>query len=122
MRDSKAKYDLNVKLLSHASYSVLLVADEDDILDILECAAGMSFVTTETLVRGVLMVVISGTLAQWKNAVLAGASSDTAVTVRAAFNGIQGHFKDEGIDLWSDYKSRQAPDQITYLLEDKRAR
>jgi len=112
--------DMSPRLLPHLSYSLLIVADEHDILDILECAAGMSFVTTESQVRNVLFAVVTGTLAQWKAAVIAGASQEIEPTVRYAFNKIQGLFKAEGLNLWAGYRQRQARDQRTFLLEDKR--
>ncbi len=122
MRNSEAEVGLNPKFLSHVMYSVLIVADEPDVLDIMECAGGMPFVTVETIVRGVLMVIMSGSLAQWKSAVIAGSTPDMTPGVRHAFNRIQTQFQSEGISLWMDFRQRQATDNVTYLLEDKRGR
>jgi hypothetical protein len=52
-------------LLSHVSFSVLVAADEQDMLGIVE-KGEMPFVVINTMVRGVQLAVISGTLAQWK--------------------------------------------------------
>ena len=122
MRDSNATVDLNPKLLPHVTYSILIVANEADILDIMECSGGMPFVTVETMVRGAMMAVMTGTLAEWKAAVLAGSTPETEPTVRAAYNKIHGLFRDEGLNLWMDFRQRQATDQMTFLLEDKRGR
>lgn len=110
------------RLLPHVSYSLLIVADEADMFDILECAAGMAFATAETQVRSVLMAVITGTLAQWKAAVVAGSSPEMEPTVRFAFNKIHGLFRAEGINIWTNYRQKPARDQRTFLLEDKRGR
>jgi hypothetical protein len=91
-------------------------------MDVLECAAGMSFVTAETTLRGVLLAIITGTLAQWKAAVIAGSGPDIEPPVRFVFNRLHGLFKDEQLDVWSDFRQRPAHDQITFLLEDKRGR
>ena len=72
LRDQKAPAGLAPNLLSHVSFSVFVVADERDMLDILERCAGMPFVTAETTVRGVTAAVVTGTLAQWRDAVAAG--------------------------------------------------
>lgn len=121
--DAKAKVELNQKFLPHAAFSLLTILDEEDILGVLECASGMSFVTTETLVRHVYMLVITGTLSQWKAAVVAGSSTSTIESsVRYLFNKIQGLFQAEGINMWTDYRQKQSSDQVTFLLEDKRGR
>lgn len=122
MRDSSAPAELVPKYLSQVSFSILLVATDQDMLDILECVSSMAFVTAETTVRGVLVAVITGTLAQWKSAVLSGSVSDAEPIVRFVFNRIHGLFCDEGLNVWLDFRRREAPDQVTYYLEDKRGR
>ena len=72
LRDPKAPAGLAPNLLSHVSFSVFVVADERDMLDILERCAGMPFVTAETTVRGMTAAIVTGTLAQWRDAVAAG--------------------------------------------------
>ena len=120
MRNPKASVDLNSRLLPHVAFSLLIVADELDMWDILEYTAGMPFVSAETSARGVLMTVISGSLAQWKIAVLAGSNFDTEETVRYTFNFIYGLFREEGLNLWVNFQQRTSPDRVTFFLEDKR--
>jgi len=120
MRNSNVPVGLNPKLLPHVTYSILIVASEPDILDIMECSGGMPFVTAETVARGAMMAVMTGTLAEWKAAVLAGSTSEMESTVRLAYNTIHGLFRSEGLNLWMDFRQRQATDQVTFLLEDKR--
>ncbi len=60
--DQAAPAGLTPNLLAHVSFSVLVVADERDIIDILEAASGMAIVTADTVSRGVMIAVLSGTL------------------------------------------------------------
>jgi hypothetical protein len=119
LRDSQAAVGLPPKLLAHVSFSVLVVADERDMLDILECAA-MPFVAADTLARGVQTAVITGTLNQWRDAVASGSSLDNELPVRGCFNKVYSLFCNEGLNVWTDFNTHQAPDQVTFLLEDKR--
>jgi hypothetical protein len=117
-RDQKAPAGLAANLLSHVSFSVFVVADERDLLDILERCAGMPFVTAETTARGVTAAVITGTLAQWRDAVAAGSVSSAEPSVRAGFNKVYRLFCGAGLNVWGDYRAREAPDR-TLLLEYK---
>jgi hypothetical protein len=119
MRDPKAAAGLPPKLLAHVSFSVLVVADERDVFDILECAA-MPFVAADTLARGVQEAVVTGTLNQWRDAVKSGSSPDVETTVRGCFNKVYSLFCNEGLNVWTDFHTRTAPDHVTFLLEDKR--
>ena len=119
LRDPQAPVGLPPSLLAHVSFSVFLAADERDMLDILQFAASMPFVMAETLARGVLAAVITGTLAQWRDAVKSGSSPTAEPSVRYCFNKIYGLFNAVGLNVWGDFRSREAPDQ-TFYLEDKR--
>ena len=119
LRDPQAPVGLPPSLLAHVSFSVFLAADERDMLDILQFAAGMPFVTAETLARGVLAAVITGTLGQWRDAVKSGSSPTAEPSVRWCFNKIYGLFNAVGVNVWGDFRSREAPDQ-TFFLENKR--
>jgi len=116
LRDKKAPAGFAANLLSHAAFSVFLVADDRDLLDILERCSGMSFVTADTTVRGVTAAVVSGTLAQWRDAVAAGSTRAVKPFVRIGFNKVYGLFRGAGLDVWGDYSTRPAPDD-TLLLE-----
>jgi hypothetical protein len=119
MCDEKAPVGFSANLLAHASFSILVAADERDMLDILQLAPGMPFVTAETLARGVLAAVITGTLGQWRDAVKSGSSPTAEPSVRYCFNKIYGLFNAVGLNVWGDLRSREAPDR-TFYLEDKR--
>ena len=121
LRDPQATVGLPPKLLAHVSFSVLIVADDRDLIDILECAA-MPFAVADTLARGVQVAVVTGTLNQWRDAVTSGSSPDTEVTVRSCFNKVYSLFCNEGLNVWTDFRTRPATDQVTFYLEDKRGR
>ena len=120
LRDQNARVGTapNPKFLSHVSFSVFVVAEERDLRDILECCSGMSFVTAETLVTRVLAAVITGTLAQWRDAVAAGFVREADPSVRVGFNRIHSLFYDMNLNVWADYDIRQAADG-TFFMEHR---
>jgi len=105
-------------LLSHVSFSVLVIADERDLLDILERTSGMSFVRAETTAPNVNLAVLTGTLAQWRDAVAAGTSEVTPPTVRTCYSKILLLFDRAGLtSVWNNFERRTAPDRSGFLLE-----
>jgi hypothetical protein len=120
IRDEHAPAGLSPRLLTHVSFSALIGADDRDMQDILQCCAGMSFVTTETIIRGTQVAVVTGTLAQWRDAVASGCFAGLVPTVRHCFNKLYGLFCSAGLNVWGEFRTRQAPDHTFYLLEDKR--
>jgi hypothetical protein len=122
LRDQNAPAGLPPKLLVHVSFSAIVVADDCDMLTILETCAGMAFAVAETTVRNVQCAVVSGTLAQWRDAVVSGSSREVEPPVRRCFNKLYGLFCDEGLNVWTDFRTKTATDQVTFLLEDKRNR
>ncbi len=121
MRDPKAPVGLPPHLLAHVTFSVFIGADQEDMLDILERCPGMPAVVAETTIRGVQAAVVTGTLAQWREAVKAGSNPKVAATVRHGFNRIYDQFYIQGLDVWGESIIRPAADQ-TFYLEDKRGR
>jgi hypothetical protein len=121
IRDPKAPVGLARHLLAHVAFSVFIGADAEDMLAILERCPGMPAVVAETTIRGVQAAVITGTLAQWREAVKAGSSPAVAATVRHGFNRIYGQLCAQGLDVWGEFNMRPAADQ-TFYLEDKRGR
>jgi hypothetical protein len=79
----------------------------------------MPIVFTETMGRGVLAAVLSGTLNQWRDAVKSGSNPEVEYSVRHCFNKIHGLFIAEGLNVWTEFHQRQGPEQ-TFYLEDKR--
>jgi hypothetical protein len=121
MRDERAPVGLSPHLLKHVSFSAFIGADERDMLEILQ-VAGMPFVAVETIVRGVQAAVVTGTLSQWRDAVVSGCSKGTSTPVRHCFNKLYALFTAAGLNVWADYSPRGQADQTFLLLEDKRGR
>ena len=119
MRDPKAPVGLASHLMAHVTFSVFIGADAEDMLDILERCPGMPAIVAETTVRGVQAAVITGTLAQWREAVKVGSHPKVPATVRYGFNRIHGQFCAQGLNVWGELHTRAAVDQ-TFYLEDKR--
>jgi hypothetical protein len=120
LRDSHASIGFSPHLLSHVSFSMMIGADDRDMLDILQCCAGMAFVVSDTLARGVQIAVVSGTLGQWQAAVISGCAKCVEPTVRALFNKIYGCFTDAGLNVWPGFTTKSTNDQTFLLLEDHR--
>jgi len=120
MKDPHASVALSPRLLTHVSFSVLIAADERDMQDILECCAGMPFVIADTLSRPIQIAVVTGTLAQWRDAVLSGCQQDMELNVRTLFNKVLSLFEAVNLNVWSDCVRRPASDTVTFLLEDHR--
>jgi hypothetical protein len=119
MKDQNAIVGLPPHLLAHVSFSVLLAANERDILDVLEYCSTMAFTTAETVARGVDAAVITGTLSQWKDAVVAGCSPQVEASVRVLFNKILSLFESQNLSVWGNC-SRKTHQDNTLLLEDLR--
>lgn len=118
MKDRNAGVGLTPHLLTHVSFSMLAVADERDMMDVLELCSGMPFVQIETIARGINFAIITGTLAQWRDAVLSGCQSNVEPNVRLLFNTILSRFEQARLNVWQDCKRKDHGP--TFLLEDKR--
>ena len=115
--------EITPNLLSHVSFSVLVIASERDLLDILERTSGMSFVRAETTAPDVNLAVLTGTLGQWRDAVSSGTNEATPPIVRACYSKILLLFDRAGLTLvWNDFERHTAADHSGFLLEDKRKR
>ena len=112
MQDRRAKPGLAPHLLSHVSLSVLLIADEDGFVEILEVCE-MPFVCVPTVSKNVSLAVISGTLAQWREAIERGSSQQQSTETRVAFDRVKGVFLSAGLNVWKDARSQR-------LLEGRR--
>ena len=119
LRDPNAPAGITPNLLGHVSYTVLVLSDERDLIDILEAASGLPVVTSETLVRNVMLAILSGTLAQWRDAVVSGSSAAAEYNVRATFCKIMALFEQAGLGkVWKDYQTKPLDDN-TFFLEYK---
>jgi len=122
LRDEHAPVGLSPHLLTHVSFSAFIGADERDRLEILQLCGGLPFVAVETTVRGVQAAVVTGTLCQWRDAVISGCGKGVPTAVRHCFNKLHGLFVAAGLNVWHDFTPRSTADQTFLLLEDKRGR
>jgi hypothetical protein len=111
----------NPTFLSHLSFGVFVVAEERDMREVLECCSGMSFVIADTLGTRVLAAIITGTLAQWRDAVVAGLVREAEASVRVGFHRIHNLFYNMNLNVWSDHDIREAADG-TFFMEPRRQR
>jgi hypothetical protein len=101
-------------------FGCLIAADERDMLPILEITSGMPFALTETVARGVLAVIVTGSLRQWRRAILRGCRAETTTQTRCAFGHLYTAFSALGLaDLFGASK-RVAPDHTFLLITDGR--
>lgn len=120
LRDQQAPAGLSQDVLSHTSYSFLVAADERDLLDMLSFADGMHFVVQDTVARGVQAAFITGTLSQWREAVIGGMSRNAQPNVRVGFHKIMRLLEERGLAAtWRDYITKPLNDS-TLLLEYRR--
>lgn len=117
LRDPHAAAGLAPNLLTHIAFSVLIACDERDMLEVMECASGIAFVYSETVARGILLAVASGSMAQWRDAVVTGSRREGMV--RLLFNKVMGQFEAAGLNVWQDFNKRYQANNL-FLLEDKR--
>jgi hypothetical protein len=74
-------------------------------------------------VPNVEMVVVSGTLRQWRDAVVSGTKEAALPIVRTCYSNILLLFDRAGLtSLWDDFDRRMASDRSGLLLEDSRRR
>ena len=121
MRDERASVGLSPHLLKHVSFSAFIGADERDMLEVLQLCAGMPFVAVETIVRGVQAAVVTGTLDQWKDAVVSGCSKSIDSSVRHCFNKLHGLFIAAGLNVWGDYTPRSARTRLSCFWKTNEA-
>lgn len=118
LRDPDALPGLRPNLLNQVSFSVLVIAEAKDVKDILEAASTLPFVRKRTKVRGVEFVILHGTLAQWRDAVISGTHYAQA---QACYCKIAALFEGVGLNVWRDCNRNPSPNGL-FQLEDKRER
>ena len=115
IRDAKPGAEAAAAVYDLMSVGCLIVADEQDMPDILEVAA-MPFAYTETQRRGIQVAFVSGTLRQWRTAILRGCKQDSEYHVRACFDTIYLQFRSADLASMLNRSQRNLNDN-TFLLE-----
>lgn len=103
------------RLLAHVSFSMLVWGDERDLLDVFQIC-GMPFVVADTVTRNVQAAVITGTLAQWRDAIVSGLRPSIDENIRHLFGQMMIRFEQCGLAIWQDY-TKKATDHGFYLEE-----
>jgi len=98
--------------LFHAGF--LVVADERDFAEVFEIS-GMPSLMVPTVERGLSMAFISGTLSQWKDAVLRGCQKEVSRDVRDLYNNVYSEFKKLRLAGIFESQQRELRDQTFYL-------
>jgi len=94
----------------------LVVADSRDMPEILEVAS-MPSVLVDTIDRDLSMAFVTGTLSQWRDALVRGCSKSTSRTTRKIFTAVYSKFKSIGVASIFDLKSTTHSVDNTLLLE-----
>lgn len=103
MQDERAPAGIRPALMGHVSFSALVVMDDRDALGILQASGGMPIVVAETVKRGIVLAVMTGTLAQWQVAVKTGTDPDQDANVRACYGKLLVLFEQAGLNVWQGY-------------------
>jgi hypothetical protein len=117
IRDPKAKPGFPPNLLNHASFSILTFAPMEDTLDLVEVCSGMPITHAPTKLRNMLMVVTTGTLSQWRDAVVTG-TEHSEFSIREGFNEIHNLFVQANLNsVWNDFEQKPQSDGTYKLIE-----
>lgn len=111
---------LDVSLLAlHVGF--LVAGARHDILEVIEYCGAMSYVRTTLSLRSEIeCVLITGSLAAWRDAVSEGCRAHKYSTARAAFNQAHSLLCQKGLgELFEGKRTRDTQDG-TYLLENLR--
>lgn len=116
LSDRQAKTGLTPNLLAHVQFSFLVVVDERDALGVFQVGAGMPFVVADTVQRGILLAVMTGNLAQWRDAVKSGTAPTNDASVRTFYTKVLLRFEEAGLgSVWQDFERKTSPDHLLYL-------
>lgn len=111
MSAASAKPYLN---MFHAGF--LIGVDERDCAEILELA-GMPSIMVDSIERGLSVIFLAGTLAQWRDAVLRGCQKEVSHEARHTYNQIFTEFKNVGLASAFNMVSKPNTRDQTFLLE-----
>ena len=119
MKDPQAKAAEDVRPYVNLFHAGFIVACNDrDAAEVLE-VAGMPSVMVETVERGYLALFISGSIAQWREAVLRGCQPEVSRAAREVYNGVYTKFKSLGLTPLFNVRSKPSRRDETFLLEHK---
>lgn len=103
--------------LFHAGF--IVAADERDFAEVLE-VAGLPSVMVDTLQRDTRCAFITGTVAQWRDALLRGGVSTVGSSTRHIYNDIYREFSRLGLAPAMELTVTQERPDRTFLIEHKK--
>lgn len=106
--------DIDTPCLRHLSYTFLAVMLVDTYYELVETAP-LAFTSSESTRPGIRVTVISGTLAQWQQAVV-HCSNSTNVDIRKFSDKVKTFFDNLGLDMWKHYLKIKLPDKTLKLV------
>lgn len=111
---------LDVSLLA-MSVGFLVAGARHDLMEVIEYCGAMSYVRTTLSLRAEIeCVLITGSLAHWRDAVNEGCTAHHMSTARAAFNQVYQQLCQKGLsELFSDRRPHEKQDGTFLLLENK---
>lgn len=101
------------------SVTMLVATFEPEMVEVLETAGGMEFAVVDTTQRQIQAAIITGTLAQWRQAVLraCGSKSKLSREARHVYTLVYNHLCKQGLrDMFDGWKAGEFDDK-TLLLE-----
>jgi hypothetical protein len=101
-------------------FTFVVAADETDMAPILEAMNGMPFALTETRIRGVQVALVTGSLLEWKQAILRGCRQDQPEFIRVCFDKIYLQFQHLGLADAFGRLTKKAQNNGVFYLEDQR--
>lgn len=105
-------------LLRHLYYSFIILADRETVFELIQ-ETRLSVTSVESLSRGVRFGIVSGTLEEWRTAIINCCSLTCEPELRAFLSKVFPFFERDGLGLlWSEYLKRTHTDG-TLLLEWK---
>jgi hypothetical protein len=124
LAEFKLKTELNAKQtlrtpgpwLDHTFYGFLVESTASTILGIAE-STDLALLSVQSNGKGMRAAIVSGTLKQWRDAVIVCCNATAMERVRRLFNQIKGMFDQIGLaDVWFEFSHKSLPDK-TFLLE-----
>lgn len=118
MGDISPKSEECRDILSLLQAGFMFAVDDRYTAEVLSVAS-MASILVPTVERGVELAFVSGTLLQWREALVRGSSRKVSMAVRDIYNKVFREFKTARLSGAFDLKIVQQPDQ-TFLLEYKK--
>lgn len=109
----------STSVLRHLHFAFLVLAEEEALNEVRDRTA-LAFTTARDCKRGKSFAVVSGTLDQWKVALIESCSPNSTEEVRTLFSGFLVWFDRQGLSEVFQQFSRRSHADGTILLEHKK--